>query len=118
LDKLGKGLISKDSILPHNRKIKNFMGATILTLEDLQDFKVEILQEIRNLLKDKTKIQKSKWIKSKELGEMLGVSPGTIMNLRIKGVLPYTKIGGVMFYEYNEILKIIEKNKIHNVFKS
>ncbi|MFN5416827.1 MAG: helix-turn-helix domain-containing protein [Flavobacteriia bacterium] len=94
------------------------MGATILTLEDLQDFKVEILQEIRNLLKDKTKIQKSKWIKSKELGEMLGVSPGTIMNLRIKGVLPYTKIGGVMFYEYNEILKIIEKNKIHNVFKS
>lgn len=94
------------------------MGATILTLEDLQDFKVEILQEIRNLLKDKTKIQKSKWIKSKELGEMLGVSPGTVMNLRIKGVLPYTKIGGVMFYEYNEILKIIEKNKIHNVFKA
>jgi Mn-dependent DtxR family transcriptional regulator len=93
------------------------MGATILTLEDLQEFKVEVLQEIRKLLKETPTIQKSKWIKSKELGKMLGVSPGTIMNLRIKGVLPYTKIGGVMFYEYNEILKIIEKNKIHNVFK-
>jgi Mn-dependent DtxR family transcriptional regulator len=92
------------------------MAATILTLEDLQDFKVEILQEIRNLLNEKTTFKKTKWIKSKELGEMLDVSPGTIMNLRIKGVLPYTKIGGVMFYEYNEIMKIIEKNKIHNVF--
>ncbi|MBO6533302.1 MAG: DNA-binding protein, partial [Muricauda sp.] len=42
------------------------------------------------------------------------ISPGTLQNLRINGTLPYTKIGGVLYYEYHEIMGVLEQNKIHN----
>jgi len=38
---------------------------------------------------------------------------GTLQNLRVNGTLPFTKIGGVIFYEYEEIKKMLEKHR-HN----
>jgi hypothetical protein len=42
---------------------------------------------------------------------MLGISPGTLQNLRVNGTLPYTKVGGVVYYAYEDILKVIERNQ-------
>jgi hypothetical protein len=39
---------------------------------------------------------------------MLGISHGTLQNLRINRSLPYTKLGGIMFYKYEDIEKILE----------
>jgi len=39
---------------------------------------------------------------------MLNISPDTLQNLRIKGTLPYRKIGETMFYKRADILKMIE----------
>jgi len=44
------------------------------------------------------------------------IEPGTLQNLRIKGTLPYTKIGRVIYYDHDEIKKILEDNRIHNKF--
>jgi hypothetical protein len=52
-----------------------------------------------------------KWLKSNQVRKMLLVSPGTLQNLRINGTLPYTKIGGVIFYDYEDIKKMLEKHK-------
>jgi predicted site-specific integrase-resolvase len=58
-----------------------------------------------------------KWLKSYEVRELLNISPGTLQNLRINGTLPYTKIGGVMFYDYEDIKKILTENQVRNRFE-
>ncbi|MEE1962045.1 helix-turn-helix domain-containing protein [Allomuricauda taeanensis] len=90
------------------------MGATIITTEDLMEFKVELLEDIKDLLNNQNKQSNKKWLKSNEVRELLGISPGTLQNLRINGTLPYTKVGGVLYYEYHEIMEVLEQNKIHN----
>ncbi|MGJ8661572.1 MAG: helix-turn-helix domain-containing protein [Bacteroidota bacterium] len=73
------------------------MATTVLTTEDLQEFKMELPQEFKDLLKSQTTIQPKKWLRSTEVREMLDISPGTLQNLRINGTLPYTKVGGVIY---------------------
>lgn len=91
------------------------MATTVLTTEDLQEFKMELLLELKDLLKSQTTLQPKKWLRSTEVREMLDISPGTLQNLRINGTLPYTKIGGVIYYEYSEILGVLNANRVHNV---
>ncbi len=92
------------------------MGTTIITTEDLRDFKMELLDEIKQLLTNQSGQPSKKWLKSPEVRNLLGISPGTLQNLRINGTLPYTKVGGVLYYNYQEIMQVLEANKIHNKF--
>ncbi|WP_282081265.1 helix-turn-helix domain-containing protein [Aquimarina algiphila] len=92
------------------------MGATIITSEDLMEFKLELLEDIKQLLQNQNGQPAKKWLKSPEVRELLGISPGTLQNLRINGTLPYTKVGGVLYYDYQEIMQVLEKNRIHNKF--
>jgi Helix-turn-helix domain len=97
-------------------KIVLLMAATIITTEDLYEFKIGLLEDIKKLLESKSGYNSKKWLKSKDVREFLGISPGTLQNLRINGTLPYTKIGGVIYYDYQEITKVLEENRIHNKF--
>jgi hypothetical protein len=86
------------------------MAAQIITTEDLYIFKQELLQELKDIIVN-LPTQQKKWLKSPEVRKMLGISPGTLQNLRINGTLPYTKIGGVVYYAYDDIVKVIERNQ-------
>jgi len=88
------------------------MPTSILTTDDLYDFKLELLGELKKLLQEKAPTTIKKYLKSAEVMEMLQISPGTLQNLRINGTLPYTKIGGIILYEYEEILRILQENKV------
>ena len=92
------------------------MAATIITTEDLREFKTELLDDIKQLLQNQSGHVSKKWLKSPEVKKLLGISSGTLQNLRINGTLPYTKVGGVLYYDYEEIMNVMEKNKIHNKF--
>ncbi|TNJ46074.1 helix-turn-helix domain-containing protein [Tamlana fucoidanivorans] len=92
------------------------MAATIITSEDLRDFKLELLDDIKQLLETTQGQVHKKWLKSPEVRALLSISPGTLQNLRINGTLPYSKVGGVLYYDYQDILKVLEQNKIHNKF--
>ena len=92
------------------------MAATIITTEDLREFKMELLDDIKQLLNNQSGQVTKKWLKSPEVRELLGVSPGTLQNLRINGTLPYTKVGGILYYDYQEIMQVLEKNRIHNKY--
>jgi len=92
------------------------MAANIITTEDLKEFKLELLEDIKSIFNNQSKHSTKKWLKSPELRELLGISPGTLQNLRINGTLPFTKIGGVIYYDYEEIQKILTQNRIHNKF--
>lgn len=39
------------------------------------------------------------------------VTRRTLPNLRIKNFIPYQKIGGLMFYKYDDIIKLLEGDK-------
>jgi hypothetical protein len=92
------------------------MSATIITTEDLHEFKVELLDDFKRLLKEHGGHPAKKWLKSPEVRKLLDISPGTLQNLRINGTLPYTKMGGVMYYDYEDIQKVMLENKQHNRF--
>ena len=92
------------------------MGATIITTEDLLEFKFELLDDIKKIINNRSGHRSKKWLKSPEVRELLGISPGTLQNLRINGTLPYTKIGGVLYYDYDEIMTVLENNRVHNNF--
>lgn len=90
------------------------MAATVITTDDLREFKLELLGDFKKLLQNHTGTQQKKWIRSPEVRDLLGISPGTLQNLRINGTLPYTKVGGVLYYDYSDIIAVLEKNRIHN----
>tara|TARA_R110002072_G_scaffold192503_1_gene349538 strand:+ start:1822 stop:1962 length:141 start_codon:yes stop_codon:yes gene_type:complete len=45
---------------------------------------------------------------------MLGISPGTLQNMRINGTLPYTKVGGLIFFDNEDIQKMLMANHSGN----
>lgn len=87
------------------------MPSEIITTDDLREFKTELLTEFRKMLKEHQGQPSKKWLKSYEVRKMLGISPGTLQNMRINGTLPFTKMGGILFYDSIEIQKILESNK-------
>jgi hypothetical protein len=89
------------------------MPAQILTTEDLHDFKIELIDEFKKLLRQNGIQPVKKWLKSPEVRKLLSISPGTLQNLRINGTLPFTKIGGVIYYDYEDIQKMLQSTKVH-----
>lgn len=90
------------------------MAAEVITTEDLREFKSELLQEIRRMMEAQNGFTPKKWLKSPEVRKMLNISPGTLQNLRINGTLPYTKMGGVIYYDYEDILRVMQQNRVDN----
>ena len=70
------------------------MSVQIITTDDLREFKVELLDEIRAIMNEQRSNTTKKWLKSIEVRSLLNISPTTLQTLRINGTLPYTKIGG------------------------
>ena len=82
------------------------MAIAIITKEDLQQFKIELLESIEKLLQGK-KTEEKLWLRTSEVRKLLNISAGTLQNLRINGTLSYSKIGGVLFYNYKDIEKLL-----------
>ncbi|WP_213188990.1 helix-turn-helix domain-containing protein [Cloacibacterium caeni] len=85
------------------------MAVNILTKEDLQDFKADLLVEITKLLQPKNKEHKQ-WLRSSEVKTILKISSGTLQTLRINGTLRFSKIGGTLYYSYDDIEKLLQSN--------
>ncbi|MCL7764487.1 helix-turn-helix domain-containing protein [Polaribacter sp. Z014] len=94
------------------------MPTSIITTDDLLEFKLELLDDIKNLLVKQSKGKLKKYLKSSEIMDLLQISPGTLQNLRINGTLPYTKIGGIIFYEAEEIQSVMTANRVHHMINS
>ena len=92
------------------------MAATIITTEDLMEFKMELLDEIKQLLKNQSGQVTKKWLKTQEVRDLLSISQGTLQNLRINGTLSYTKVGSVLYYDHLEIMQLLEKNRVDNKY--
>lgn len=86
------------------------MALEVLTKEDLQQFKSELLEDIKNLFNIRITEQKL-WLRSAEVKELLKCSSGTLQNLRINGTLRYSRVGGTLYYNYQDIEKLLQSDK-------
>ena len=91
------------------------MPTQIITTNDLREFKKELLEDIKGLLKISDDITNKKYLKSADLMKILKVSSGTLQTMRINGTLPYTKIGGIIFYDPDDISKVMKENSTLNI---
>ena len=89
------------------------MAVEVITREDLNEFRTLLLNDLKEIMHSKTQ-QTKKWLKSNEVRKLLNISPGTLQNLRINGTLTYTKIGGTIYYENQDIEKLLNINKVNS----
>ena len=52
-----------------------------------------------------------RWLKSSDVRKMLGISSGTLQTLRNNGKIPFTKVGGLIYYDAAEINQILTVHK-------
>lgn len=79
----------------------------LITREDLQEFKSELLKDIRQILRSPKIPETREWLKSYEVRQLLKVSPGTLQSLRSNGTLSYSKVGGLMYYRYEDVQNLL-----------
>ncbi|TDN79350.1 helix-turn-helix protein [Salegentibacter sp. 24] len=91
------------------------MPTSIITTDDLREFKMELLDDIKQLLTSEDSGTLKRYLKSQEVMDFLKISPGTLQNLRVNGTLPYSKVGGIIYYDAAEIQKVMDENRIHHL---
>jgi hypothetical protein len=92
------------------------MEISIVTQDDLQALKADLINYLDQLKADLMQQQPQNQpeeilLKSHQVQRMLAISAGTLQTLRNNGSIPYSKIGGVIFYKKRDILKVIEENQ-------
>jgi hypothetical protein len=86
-------------------------GDQLITKDYLQEFKEELLADIAQLLKSSPTGGSTKWLKTDEVKKLLHVSSGTLQAMRRSGTLPYTKIGGLIYYNMDDIHQMLDGTK-------
>ena len=79
----------------------------VVTKRDLLNFGNALLHEIQS--GKPAAEQPAQWLKSSEVRKLLKISPGTLQNLRINETLNFNRIGGILYYKYDDLKKLMEK---------
>ena len=87
------------------------MAVQIITIEDLNEFRSLLLNDIKEIIQSKPQ-QTKQWLKSNEVRKLLNISSSTLQNLRINGTLTYTKVGSIMYYDNADFEKLLQGNKV------
>ncbi len=87
----------------------NVMSVEVITKEDLQAFRLQLLNDIKDIVLLKQN-KTEDWLRSSEVRKLLKISPGTLQSFRINGKLKPSKIGGIHFYRYADIEKLLNEN--------
>jgi hypothetical protein len=82
------------------------MAIEVVTKEDLQLFRMQLLDDLRQIFAQQVQPSKKKWLKSVEVRKFLNISAGKLQNLRITGKLPFTRIGGILYYQNEDVEKL------------
>ena len=83
------------------------MPVEIITKEDLHQFRLQLLDDLKQLLSHGHLKPAKQWLKAGDVRKLLGISPGTLQNLRIEGKLRASKIGGIHYYRFEDIERLM-----------
>ena len=84
------------------------MAAEIITKEDLQEFGERLLTQMKALISGGSVEEPRKFLKTYQVKNLLKISDNTLQNLRVNGTIPFTKIGGILYYNYEDIMKVLK----------
>ena len=87
------------------------MTKLTISSKDLEVFKIELITELRYLLTSKSDPLGKTWLKSSDVCKLLDISDGTLQKLRLKGVLKYSKIGNIFYYNAEDIRSTLQNTK-------
>ncbi len=74
------------------------MAIEVITKEDLQEFRLQLINDIRKLMTPAPEAKLVKpWLKNSEVRKLLNISTNTVQRLRIAGKLRSSKVGGHSF---------------------
>ena len=93
-------------LFPENDNIE-LLNHQVVTNRDLLNFGNVLLNEIKSATT--TAEQPAQWLKSSEVRKLLKISAGTLQNLRINGTLHFNRIGGIIYYKYDDIKRMLER---------
>lgn len=82
--------------------MQSFKKATHLNIMAPDNQRLESLEEQNN--KRETA---RRWLRSKQIKHILGISETTLQKLRKGGVLPFFKLGGTIFYDYDKLINFL-----------
>lgn len=80
-------------------------------LMSLDKFRQELLSEVKALVVNREPFEK-KWMKSIEVKKLLGLSSGKLQTMRNTGVIRFSKIGGTLYYDRNDIVQMLEHGRV------
>lgn len=90
----------------------------IVTKKDLEEFETRIIKAISGQLGLENGRQintpKLKYLRTKDVKELLGITDNTVKVLRQKRLLSYVVIGSTYFYPENELISTLEKGLIRS----
>jgi len=95
--------------IPEDRQ--NKPGSQLITQDDLEKFRVKLMMDIKMMLEGHLGKPPKRWLKSYEVRELLKISPGTLHSLRNNGKIPFTRIGGLIYYDAAEIDRVLQEQK-------
>jgi len=95
-----------------NRRNAEVRRDQLITVQDLLDFKGQLIQDIKKLLKEQGGLTGHQWLKAFEVKKMLRVSESKLQYLRDKGIIPFKKLGGVTYYNQEEIEALMSSGKL------
>lgn len=94
------------------------MGQLVLN-KDSNEVKrvIETMENISRMLDANSLIYRpildgNRYITEEELSKALKITKRTLIDYRMNGKLPYYKIGGKILYREQDIIEILENNKI------
>ncbi|MFD2872055.1 helix-turn-helix domain-containing protein [Mucilaginibacter ximonensis] len=82
------------------------MAAEIITKEDLVEFENRLLDTLKKMM-GHTSDPSRKWLRSAQVRKMLNISPNTLTSLRVNGTIKFTRVGGIMYYNTDDINKML-----------
>jgi hypothetical protein len=86
------------------------MNVELVTKEDLQAFRLQLIDDLKRLLQSH-EIPQKEFLRSKEVRKILKISPGTLQTFRTNGTLNPSKLGGIMYYKMEEIDMHLNSNR-------
>ena len=87
------------------------MPANIITTDDLRQFKIELLDELKQLFGHRAENNTREYLKSSEVSKLLNISLSKLQHLRLSKILPYTRIGATIYYKREDIQNLLETNR-------
>ena len=93
-------------LFPEIDNIK-LLNHQVVTKRDLLNFGNPLLHEIQS--GRPAAEEPAQWLKSSEVRKLLKISSGTLQNLRINGTLNFSRIGGILYYKYEDLKKLLNK---------